>query len=172
MEISQWRTPHTFGRAWSDILTEAPTDWGRRARDVYPLRNFTAARYLAVAKVRSFRMPGESGYQMAGRPGRADVSVRVIDLASGSAVCEGDLAAAMPPARAQGSSAPRLKDAVVDGLAAAAVAAPCAAGGADLCTGVALKIDRLAPGAPDPAAAQAQAELSSERPAKRRHHRR
>lgn len=152
-EISRWPARDSFGSAYASILGEAPTDWGRRVKDVYPLRDFTGARYLAVAKVRALRPPSEQGYAGPIRPGRADLGVRVIDLVSGGTLCEGDLTVAFPSSRASAGSPSRAKDALTDGLAAAAMAAPCRAGGDDLCAGVAAKLDRLAPGTPDPAAA-------------------
>jgi hypothetical protein len=172
-EIPQWSPRTSFGSSWGDILGEAPTDWGRRARDVYPLRDFTGTRYLAVAKVRSFRAPTQQGYLAPIRQGRAELGVKVIDLASGATACQGDLTVALPSSRPAGSVADDLKRVLADGLAAAALTAPCPAGGAELCAAVVSKIDRLAPGTPDPAAAAPAAldRLTVARPPKhRRHH--
>jgi hypothetical protein len=171
-EISRWPTHASFGSAYSAILGEAPTDWGRRVRDTYPLRDFTLARYLAAAKVRALRPPAEIGYAGPLKPGRAELGVRVIDLASGATLCEGDLSVAIPSSQGKGST-PRAKDALTDGLAAAAIAPACGAGGADLCGGVADKIDRLAPGTPDVAAAPPPPDLAAARQsAHHRKHRR
>ena len=151
MELARYRSGSSFGQAWTSILTEAPTDWGRRVRDVYPLRDYLAARYLAVGRVRSFSAPHRDGYSGPLSPGRAELSVRVLDLESGQTACEGDIAVAFPPKGTEGSSSEG--EGVREGVGAGAVLGLCRAGGEKLCAGAKKKAEQVAAAEPEIAAA-------------------
>ncbi|MHB8878009.1 MAG: hypothetical protein ACYC8T_30300 [Myxococcaceae bacterium] len=150
MELARYRYGGSFGDAWGAILTEAPTDWNRRVRDVYPLRDFSEAKYLAVGRVREFTAPHREGYSGPMTPGRAELSIRVLDLESGKTACQGDLSVAFPP---KDSKTTRNESEVLrDGLGAAAVLGLCQLAGEKLCEGAKQKAQQLAPGEPVAAA--------------------
>src|SRR4051794_9486391 len=54
VQLPRWRSRTSFGSAYGEIITEAPTDWDRRAPSLFGVRDYLAARWLAVAKVRAF----------------------------------------------------------------------------------------------------------------------
>jgi len=164
MEIATYRHGGSFSQALTSILTEAPTDWGRRVHDVYPLRDFLEARYLAVGRVRSFQAPHRAGYSDPLSPGRAELSVRVLDLASGKTACAGDLAVAFPPKGAEDSSNER--EVLSDGLGAAVMLGVCQAGGETLCAAAGKKAEKVSAAEPEVAAAPTPVVPAIAKPAK------
>jgi len=112
----RWRSG--FGDHFTSILTEAPTDWERRVNDCYPRCSVINAKTLVVTRVHALQNPGAGA-------GRAVMSSRVLDLATGEELCAGDTAAVLPGY----SDREGVRDASLLGV--------CSVGGDALCAAVA-----------------------------------
>ena len=147
MELARYRFGGTFGSAWTSILGEAPTDWGRRVKDVYPLRDFLEGEVPGGregAVLRRAAPGGLLGADVAG-PGRAERA----GAGPGERqdrVPGGHRGGVSPGGGEAGSRSEG--DVLKDGLGAAAVLGLCQVGGEKLCAGAATKAQKLAAAAP------------------------